>query len=394
MWMWQKSDAWACLDLCVYYISGGNPTPWIAVQRALLSERGIFVNRQRIARLWRDFDLRCTVPQLGSRKNGRPYQRAGFCGQVRQCDYELIRTLFSADPSMFLKEAQLAVKAETGRKYHAKALRAALYKMGYSLKVLEHRAKRMDEEAREQWRALMASGFATAVQMLVLDETHLSRHDCRRRRGRAPRGKPAVARDFIGGPAYNLSVMACCTVDGFVIEGTKVIDHNTHPSGEAVTDTAAMVEWAQSLCDKGIVQPYPLPRSVIVLDGASVHHNTAVIDTFEAAGACVLILPPYRCVCSCAEHRVPSMSLLTPPTNSPDLSPIESMFSQFKNHLRAIGAQIAPARFIDEAMSVVTPRHAAGHFRHCGYPVVGGASSSSDSEEDDIALACFVLSYT
>ena len=73
-----------------------------------------------------------------------------------------------------------------------------------------------------------------------------------------------------------------------------MIDHNTHPSGEAVTDKAAMIDWCQSLVTKGIVQAYPLPRSVIVLDGASVHHDDAVVNIFEAAGAIVLILPPYR----------------------------------------------------------------------------------------------------
>ena len=183
---------------------------------------------------------------------------------------------------------------ERGRKYHTKAVRAALYKMGYSLKVLEHRALRMDEETRAAWRARVTPDVVSAEQMLVLDETHLSRTDCRRKRGRSLRGRPAKARDFMGSPAYNLSCMCCCTTDGLVIEGTKVVDHNTHPSGEAVTDKAAMIDWCQSLVTKGIVQAYLLPRSVIVLDGASVHHDDAVVNIFEAAGAIVLILPPYR----------------------------------------------------------------------------------------------------
>ena len=50
----------------------------------LLGERGISVNHQRVSHMWRDFDMRCTAPQLSTGPNGRPYQRAGFCGQVRR----------------------------------------------------------------------------------------------------------------------------------------------------------------------------------------------------------------------------------------------------------------------------------------------------------------------
>jgi hypothetical protein len=294
-WMWVKGDAWKCLDLCVYYITTvGDRTPWTRVSRMLAQEHRIFAPRQRIARLWRAFNERCEVPKIGTRRNGAQFQRRGFYGQVRQCDYALLRSLFDDDPSLFLDEAARAIRAQTGRRYSTKATRAALYCMGYSLKVLEHRARRMDEEARAAWAVRMVPALVSARQMLVLDETHLSRYDCRRRRGRSARGRPAVARDFIGGPAYNLSLMCCCTVDGFVIEGTKVIDHNTHPSGEAVTDKAAMVSWAQDLVSSGIVQPYPMARSVVILDGASVHHDSTVVDIFENAGALLLVLPPYR----------------------------------------------------------------------------------------------------
>ena len=70
------------------------------------------------------------------------------------------------------------------------------------------------------------------------------------------------------------------------------------------------------------------------------------------------------------------------------------MFSQFKGHLRRIGAQIAPRRFIDETLAVVTPEHAHAHFRHCGYPCAGGESSDEDEEDALIALlAVELISY-
>ena len=50
----------------------------------------------------------------------------------------------------------------------------------------------------------------------------------------------------------------------------------------------------------------------MVLDNASIHHLETVVDLIEAAGALVRFIPPY----------------------SPDLNPIEELFSQVKSYLR------------------------------------------------------------
>ena len=57
------------------------------------------------------------------------------------------------------------------------------------------------------------------------------------------------------------------------------------------------------------------------------------------------------------------------PPYSPDLNPIENMWSKVKNRLRSAAARTAEAlgEGIDAALAAVTPEDCRGFFRHCGY---------------------------
>ena len=64
-----------------------------------------------------------------------------------------------------------------------------------------------------------------------------------------------------------------------------------------------------------VLQPFNWvnPHSVVILDNASIHHVQGVIDLIEIqAGAKLVFLPPY----------------------SPDLNPIEEVFSQVKSIMK------------------------------------------------------------
>lgn len=56
-----------------------------------------------------------------------------------------------------------------------------------------------------------------------------------------------------------------------------------------------------------------VPRSIVVLDNASIHHVDAVVACIQNVGALVRFLPPY----------------------SPDLNPIECVFGEVKQYLQA-----------------------------------------------------------
>lgn len=89
------------------------------------------------------------------------------------------------------------------------------------------------------------------------------------------------------------------------------------------------------------------PGDVVVMDNLSSHKNKAIIELIESAGASVEFLPAY----------------------SPDLNPIELMWSKVKTILRKLEArdQESLIKAIGTALSKVTPTDAMNWFAHCGY---------------------------
>jgi transposase len=86
---------------------------------------------------------------------------------------------------------------------------------------------------------------------------------------------------------------------------------------------------------------------IVVLDNLQPHKASGVREMIQAAGASLLYLPPY----------------------SPDLNPIEPMWSKVKQLLRSAAARtfeaLQPALW--SALDAVTPQDCLGFFRHCGY---------------------------
>jgi transposase len=83
------------------------------------------------------------------------------------------------------------------------------------------------------------------------------------------------------------------------------------------------------------------------MDNRSAHQSPRVGAAVEAAGARLPYLPPY----------------------SPDLNPIENLWSKVKEALRSVAARTldAPGEAVAAAVSAVTADDCRGFFRHCGY---------------------------
>ena len=111
------------------------------------------------------------------------------------------------------------------------------------------------------------------------------------------------------------------------------------------TDTAAFLSYVdQVLC------PTLRQGDIVIMDNLSPHKNQVVIDLIEGKGACALFLPPY----------------------SPDLNPIEKMWSKIKTHLRSAEArtQCQLEKAIGQALAKVTPQDAMNWFGSCGYSFI------------------------
>lgn len=89
------------------------------------------------------------------------------------------------------------------------------------------------------------------------------------------------------------------------------------------------------------------PGDLVVLDNLSSHKTAAANRAIEAVGAKLVYLPPY----------------------SPDLNPIENIFSKIKQLVRGLRPQSWPEiiEAAKQALLKVTPDDIENAFIHCGY---------------------------
>jgi transposase len=99
-----------------------------------------------------------------------------------------------------------------------------------------------------------------------------------------------------------------------------------------------------------ILVPTLRPGDIVVLDNLGAHKNETTLALITAAGAQTRFLPPY----------------------SPDLNPIELMWSKVKALLRAAAARTHDAllQAIAQALAAVTAEDAKNWFAHCGYSFI------------------------
>jgi transposase len=194
-----------------------------------------------------------------------------------------------------------------------------------------HAQEQLDPEVLAQgqdWAEWM--GAVDPDRFVFLDESH-AKTTMTRRHGRAPRGERVV--DHVPAGKYHSTTMPGAlrhdgTIAAMVYEGG--------------TDVAVIEAFAE-----GELRRILRPRDIVVMDNLSAHKDAKVIAAIESAGAIVCFLPPY----------------------SPDLNPIEKMWSKVKEILRSLKARTAADLLdaIGEALRAVTITDAEGWFAHCGY---------------------------
>ena len=89
------------------------------------------------------------------------------------------------------------------------------------------------------------------------------------------------------------------------------------------------------------------PDAVLVMDNLPAHKAPKVRALLDRSGFAYRYLPAY----------------------SPDLNPIEPAWAKVKAELRRVAARTVDAlhEALGPALGAITPQHAAGFFRHCGY---------------------------
>ena len=98
---------------------------------------------------------------------------------------------------------------------------------------------------------------------------------------------------------------------------------------------------------RNILIPTLSPDSIVVMDNMRSHHTQAIKDLLEQAGVQYLYLPPY----------------------SPDLNPIEKMWSKLKAFLRKAKVRLLEKLpdAVRAAFKTISSHDCSGWFCFCGY---------------------------
>src|SRR5205823_5450977 len=206
------------------------------------------------------------------------------------------------------------------------AICRALKKLGLSLKKKVPRAQEQGrpdvQERRQEFCAELAG--VDPHRLVFVDESGANTA-MTRTYGRAPVGE----RVYASAPGHWDTITLTCGLRLSGVTAAMVF--------EGATNTGTFENYVEQ-----VLVPELRPGDVVIWDNPQPHLSEDAVEAVEAAGARVVPLPPY----------------------SPDLTPIEEMFSKVKGALRSAGARTKEAVYaaIVSALHDVTPEDIAGWF--------------------------------
>jgi len=212
--------------------------------------------------------------------------------------------------------------------------------LGYTRKKLSKTALERCQAARDLF--LFNIGDEHPQQLVFTDESAVNILTTYRSMGHAPKGSRACKHTYFQ-RGDRFSILPALSLRGII--------HVNITRGSFNGDS--FLAYIGELVN--VMNPYPQPESVLVMDNCAIHHVDGVMDLCTEKGVKLIYLPPY----------------------SPDFNPIEECFSFMKGVIRRHGAQFRAAvdtkddhavhAFLTDVLSMVTPSHVEGWFQHSNY---------------------------
>ena len=183
-------------------------------------------------------------------------------------------------------------------------------------------------QKRKNWNGLI-SGFK-ASDLVFLNESGCNT-DMTRRYAYSLRGSRAIDSAPLSKPK-NTTILSSIQLDG-------TLHYTTFSGGTTVERSKRYLEID--------LLPHLNGNSVLIMDDMKSHHAKAVRNLLDSFGVRYIYLPPY----------------------SPDLNPIEKLWSKVKSFLRKFKARTLDAlpNAIQCAFQTVSPSDCSGWFHSCGY---------------------------
>jgi transposase len=238
-------------------------------------------------------------------------------------DLQRLRALIRQQPDATLAEC----RAHLGASCSLMTVSRALSGLGLPRKKKVPRAEEQESPAVQEQRREFRAGFAgiDPHRLVFVDECGANTA-MTRPYGRAPAGQ----RVYADTPGRWESITLTC--------GMRLAGAMAGLAFPGATNTATFETYVAD-----VLTPELRPGDVVIWDNLKPHQSEEAIAAVEAAGAQVVSLPPY----------------------SPDLNPIEEMFSKVKGALRSAAGRTKEAVYaaFASALHDVTPENIAGWFQ-------------------------------
>ena len=221
--------------------------------------------------------------------------------------------------------------------------RAIHFDLNYSRKVLSKHARESIPAEREIYEAKLKTIYSFPEQLIFVDETSKDGRHAYRRYAWSLVGKPAVVKlPFRRGE--RVSVLAA-------------LDHRGFCGWSSTPGTYTRRSFHENFCRIVLPQlnPWPLPRSIVIMDNAKIHMYPELEVAIGSVGARLLFLPPY----------------------SPDLNPIEYCFGLLKRWIQRhanLVFPLYPTKVLEVAIRRCVKESSMSLYSHCGY-INGGLDS-------------------
>ena len=239
---------------------------------------------------------------------------------------------------IYLREIRQELAEQTGTDVNESTICRFLHVSGFTRQKMVTTAIQRSDQLRCEYLCAMSLYQGHPELLVFVDETRTDRRDTMRNFAYSIRGQPAVVSKFtVRGQRVSAIVGISC--DG-------ILDFTTSES----TNTSLSF---QHYVEKALL-PYLQPfngvnaRSIVILDNASIHHTSPVVNAIVSTGALVQFLPPY----------------------SPDLNPIEMAFAKVKSVMKAnetIWKDYDVETILIAALNTITKSDCEGWITHCGY---------------------------
>ena len=246
----------------------------------------------------------------------------------------LILNLVLSKPGILLKEIQCELLLQLMVEVEISTICRFLHSSGFSHQKLRQVAIQRDYYFRQLY--LTDISTYNPDMLIYLDETGADYRNAVRRYGYSLRGIPLEQESFLV-RGERLSAIAFMSIRGII----DVFTTNGTTNGDIFYEFVLNYLIPHLQPFNGIN-----PCSVVVMDNCVIHHVPRVMEVIEETGALLHFLPPY----------------------SPDLNPIELVFSKVKNEIRNLERSMITSdikTLMLAGFASITEQDCQGWFSHC-----------------------------